>query len=114
MKSFISLLGFLSEFGEINIFKIFLFSSSCIGLAALLRLGEAEPGLDATEERLKIDGFRRVSLLRKPLGVGLEGISMEVGFSINSAVSELKDIWFAKIPPQPGINQHYKNEENES
>lgn len=91
MNSFISLLGFLSELGEINIFKIFRFSSSCRGLAARRKLGEADPGLDA-EERLRIDGFRIVSLLRKLLGVGLEGTSVEAGLSSNSTMSELNDI----------------------
>ena len=90
MNSFISLLGFLSELGEINI-KIFLFSSSCRGLAARRKLGEADPGLDA-EERLRIDGFRIVSLLRKLLGVGLEGTSVEAGLSSNFTMSELDDI----------------------
>ena len=89
MNSFISLLGFLSELGEINIFKIFRFSSSCRGLAARRKLGEADPGLD--EERLRIDGFRIVSLLRKLLGVGLEGTSVDAGLSSSSTMSELDD-----------------------
>ena len=102
MKSFISLLGFLSELGDINIFKIFLFSSSCIGLAArLIGFGDTEPGLEPTEERLRIEGFRMVNLLRKLLGVGLEGTSVEVGLSSNSAMSEVNDIWCVKKLPQP-------------
>ena len=101
MKSFISLLGFLSELGDINIFKIFLFSSSCIGLAArLIGFGDAEPGLEPIEERLRIEGLRMVNLLRKLLGVGLEGTSV-VGLSSNSAMSEVNDIWCVKKLPQP-------------
>ena len=102
MKSFKSLLGFLSELGDINIFKIFLFSSSCIGLAAcLMGFGDAEPGLEPTEERLRIEGLRMVNLLRKLLGVGLDGISVDIGLSSNSAMSELNDIWCVKKLPQP-------------
>ena len=88
------LLCFLSVLGEISIFKIFLFSSSCIGLAALLiGLGDAELGLDAADDMLNIEGFLIVSFPRKLLGVGLDGASPVSGLSSSSIMSELKDIW---------------------
>ena len=44
MNSLIFLFGFLSELGEINILRIFLFSSSCMGLTDLFEgFGEVHP-----------------------------------------------------------------------
>ena len=44
INSFIFFDGVLSEFGEINIWRIFLFSSSCMGLTGLFEgFGDVEP-----------------------------------------------------------------------
>ena len=87
-----SLEDFPSEFGDINILRIFLFSSSCMGLTILLvGLGEFE--LEATEEMLSTEGFLSPSLPSKclcPLVLG-ERLT-ELVASSKSAVSEAKDI----------------------
>ena len=87
-----SLEDFPSEFGDINILRIFLFSSSCMGLTILfVGLGEFE--LEATEEMLSTEGFLSPSLPSKclcPLVLG-ERLT-ELVASSKSAVSEAKDI----------------------
>ena len=64
-------------------------------------LGDAELGLEAADDMLRIEGFRTISLPRKFLGVGLEGFSVETPLSSNSAISEPKDIWGVKKLLQP-------------
>ena len=95
MNSLMSFEDFLSELGEINIFRIFRFSSSCSGpgLTDLL-LAQGELVLEATEERLNTEGFLSPNFSRKFLcgaavvvGERLQGVT-----SSRSAVSEAKDI----------------------